>query len=375
VTTLSTPELAELRSVTEDYVRGAGEDNVGQRAPADGFAFDRATWKASARALGLPGVLVPEAFGGLGFGLGESLSICEVLGAMLHRGPFLSSAVVATTALSAAGDAASELLGALNTGEEVAVLVSDLLPPSRAQVHFATGPDDDSAINGTAPLVVGAAEADALIVPVRAASGIELRIVRADAPGVTVAALRSLDLTRPLSLVQLDGARGTTVASGAMAREALSAATVAGHLGLAADSLGCASRALAMTVEYAGQRVQFGRLIGSFQAVKHRCADLLVAIERGRSAQFAALGALGGGAERRQQHASLAKTAAADAAFVVGRETVHLHGGIGFTWEHPAHLFYRRGTANQLVYGRAADHHQQIVETLLGATSTEGNTP
>ncbi len=369
-------ELEELRTVTRAFLSREVPDVDLRNPPVDGYAYDTAAWKAMAESLGLQGLIVPEELGGLGMGVRELAIVCEELGRGLYNGPFLASSIAASTLLACGGGAASSMLSELAGGEAVATVVSEMLPFDLNETTFTgiVSTDDEVVVSGRSGYVVGAREATFLLVPVRTDRGVEVVRIESDADGVHIDTLESLDLLRSLSVVTLNQVRATTLIDAAKADIALARAVVNADLALAAESIGAAQRALDMTVDYVGNRVQFGRVIGAFQAVKHRCADMLVRLEGARSALFAALNADPDSLEECQRLASLAKIQAVDAFQYIAGETVHLHGGIGFTFEHPAHLFFRRAKANQLLFGGRALHERALFRTLLPMYQPERNT-
>lgn len=366
VSSTTNEELNELRAVTRSFLAREVPDVDLRSTPERGYAYDVSAWKAMSTSLGLQGLIVPEDQGGLGMGVRELAVVCEELGRALYNGPFLASSVIASTLLARGGDAAHAVLGELASGERIVTVLSDLLPFDMNATGFAgTSSDTLVAVSGRSGFVAGASESDLFLVPTSTSEGLVIVAIDANAPGVHVETLDSLDLLRSLSVVTLDGAQGTQVIDALTAALAMARAVVNAEIGLAAESIGAAQRALEMTVDYVANRVQFGRVIGGFQAVKHRCADMLVELEGARSALFAALNADEGALDECQRLASLAKIRAGDAFYFIAGETVHLHGGIGFTFEHPAHLFYRHAKASQLLFGGRAQHQRAIFRSLL----------
>lgn len=371
--TTTVEELEELRGVTRAFLAREVPAVDLRSHPEGGYRFDRAAWGAMARTLGLQGIVVPEELGGLGCGVRELAVVAEELGCALYNGPYLASAVLATSLLVDGGAAAAEVVGGLAGGDVIAAVVSGLAPSDQSPPPFRCEHDGLRAeASGTEALVIGAVEADLLVVPVVGERAVRFLGVETAAPGVRVEALESVDLLRPMATVTLERAPGRWLVDEERSTAAWRRARVAGRIALAAESVGAAARALEMTVDYVGQRVQFGRVIGSFQAVKHRCADMLVGLEGARSALYAALKAEDAPTPELERLASLAKVRATDAFFFVASEMVHLHGGIGFTWEHPAHLFYRRAKANQLSMGTAPEHYRAIFQSLLPTYQPEG---
>jgi alkylation response protein AidB-like acyl-CoA dehydrogenase len=219
-------------------------------------------------------------------------------------------------------------------------------------------------LTGVVTGVADALPASVLLVP---ADGVPagLYAVDAGAPGLTVTPVVSLDQTRPLADLTLDNVPARPLASGQDAERAVAAALAAGAAMLAAEQLGVAERCLEMTVAYLKERYQFARPVGSFQALKHRAADLWVAISQARAASRYAAACLADGDADAPVAVALAKAACGDAATLAARECVQLHGGIGFTWEHPAHLYLKRATSSSIGFG-TPDWHRAALATLAG---------
>jgi acyl-CoA dehydrogenase len=227
---------------------------------------------------------------------------------------------------------------------------------------------DGERLSGVVPIVAGAPTAEVLLVLARAAGqdGEVLVAVNPGGPGVDVAAHQPLDLTATVGAVTLTDATGEVLADGADLRNGLRHARRHALLAVAADSVGVGSRALAMSVEWAGERHQFGRPIGSFQAISHRCADILVALEGARSQVMAASDAeTAADADKSEYLVDLAAAAAFDAAVSATEGAVQIHGGLGFTWEYPVHLLLRRATANAVLVGRAEALRDRAASAVL----------
>ncbi|MBL1109049.1 acyl-CoA/acyl-ACP dehydrogenase [Streptomyces sp. 5-8] len=343
-----------LYSEEEEALRSAVRDLLTDHcAPADvisrtesGTPHDRALWKLLAE-MGLAGLLVPEAQGGQGASAREAAVVLEELGRAVAPVPYLTSAVVATEALLACGD--EELLGRLAAGRTIGALAVGL--HSAPQAPFATVRADNGVLHGELTGIADAAVADVLLVP---ADDGGLYAVTADA--VTVTPQVSLDLTRPLATVTLAGAAGRRVGDAAPAvRRALRAA--AGLL--ASEQLGVADWALTETVRYLKERKQFNRPVGGFQALKHRLAQLWLEIVSLRAAARAAADALAFG-EDADITVAVAQAYAAPVAVHAAEEALQLHGGIGMTWEHPAHLYLKRAKADSIAYGTAGAHRSAL---------------
>ncbi len=330
------------------FAENATSERTRAAMAADGI--DHALWQAFCQELGLSGIGIPETAGGAGLGRVELAIIAEAAGAQVAALPMLGSLALAAQAIAAGGSEAQReaWLPALLSGETIAA-------------HVAAGnlvADGDRLAGSSAFVAHGSAAA---LLLVSGAGGSWL--VRADAPGVTITAQTTMDQTRPYARVELAGAQGEPLADTHAGEKA---ATKAGLVTLAAEGLGLAQAALDRTVAYARDRVQFGRAIGSFQAYKHRLADMMVEIEQARSAVYWAACAVDEGSDEAALALHAAKSFAADTAFRCAADMIQLHGGIGFTWEHDAHLFFKRARALQTLMGKGEWHREQIAAMLLG---------
>ncbi|GAB2854618.1 acyl-CoA dehydrogenase family protein [Actinoallomurus bryophytorum] len=315
-------------------------------AAYDGHGDFSALWRGLARDLGVAGLLIPEEYGGAGATTREAAVVAEEIGRAVAPVPFLTSSVIATVALLQAGD--RETLTALAAGEATAALALGLdaaAPPGVPAVRAT--PDG---LSGQVATVADAATASVLVVPVQGTGGIELHTVAVPGPGTTVTPVPSLDMTRPLADVTFDGAPSRRIDQGD-ARRAVDEALLAGAVVLASEEFGVASQCFETTLEYVKQRYQFGRAIGSFQAIKHRLADLWVEVgQAGAAARYAA-DTHARRDEDRAVAAAVAQSYCATVAVHTAEECVQLHGGIGMTWEHPAHLYLKRAKADSLTLG------------------------
>ena len=312
--------------------------------------IDSALWSSFCTELGLAGVGIAEERGGAGLGLVELAIIAEAAGATIAALPMLGSLVLSVRAIAMGG-----------TDEQRDTLLPNLLSGERiaAYVHDAALTSDAHRLSGSASFVAHGAAADLFVVT----SNDGAWIVAADAPGVTVTPLTTMDQTRPYARVTLVGAAGEALEDAAAA---IAAAHQAGYVAIAAEGLGVAQAALDRTVAYAKERVQFGRAIGSFQAYKHRLADMVVDIEQARSAVYWAACAVDEGSDEAALAVHAAKSFAADTAFRCAGDMIQLHGGIGFTWEHDAHLYFKRARALQSMLGSGHWHREQIATMMLG---------
>lgn len=315
-------------------------------------------WKAVAAELGLAGLLVPEERGGAGASAREAAVVLEELGRFAAPVPFLSSAVEATTVLLA-GD--SGLVPQLAAGERTAALLVPFSaapgsPLPRIEV------DGDGLLNGRVTSVAGALDADVLLTAVETPRGTEVHAVDAGAASVTPVV--SLDMTRPLADVRLEAAHGEKVVAAETGAHAVRRAMEAGAALLPSEQAGIAARCLETTVAHLKERRQFGRVVGGFQALKHRLADLFVAAESASAAARYASGTLAAGSPDTPVATAVAASYCGDAAVHAAEEAVQLHGGIGMTWEHPAHLYLKRAKADQIARGLPG-HHRQVLAGLV----------
>ena len=310
--------------------------------------------------IGLTAMLIPEQYGGAGMGVVDLALGLGEMGRSVYPGPFAASAVGAATALVAAGDgdACARWLPGIATGTAVGAVA---LTDARATTtNLAT----DGTVTGTKVHVLDAPAADILLVATESGSGPVIVAVESDSPGLSVTPVETVDFTRTFGHVQLDHVVGTPL-SGDVA-SALLAADDALGVALVLDGVGAAERALELTLEYAKHREQFGKPIGSFQAVQHLCADMLRAVELGRAAAYYAAWACDGADPfERHRAATMARAFAADGFYRVAATAIQVFGGIGFTWEHDIHLFYKRLLTLQLFGGSAADHLEELASMVL----------
>ncbi|WP_239339166.1 acyl-CoA dehydrogenase family protein [Frankia sp. CiP3] len=341
-----TDEQQDLRRGVHQLLRG-----LDPRAGAEGGG-DPALWPALA-GMGILGLAIPEKLGGAGAGWAEVGVVLEELGRSLACVPFLSSIVLATTALHAAGD--REHLPAIAAGALTATVSLD------ARVEHHRG-----AARGSASMVLDGATADLVLV---ASTGGALLAVPSSS--IVATPLATLDLTRRLADLAIDGPAAVLSSE---ASPCLAAASQALGIALAAESVGVAAWALDTAVAYAKVRHQFGRPIGSFQAIKHRCADMLVAVESARSVSTYALRVADTG-EDPAVAAAVAQACATENAVAVTAGCIQVLGGIGFTWEHPAHLYYRRAVSNQALHGSPARHRETVAVGMGLPAAPTGEAP
>ena len=349
--TLRAEVLRDLR----DAVRGllAAGGRAGGRAGGAGGA----AWGRLCREVGVAGLAIPERYGGAGGGAAEVGAVLEELGRELTPCPMLGSTVLAAQALLGSGDEAAceRLLPAIAGGSATAALAWTT-PAGRWSVAETGYRAAGARLDGEAHYVLDGAGADVLLV----AAGAGLFEVDPGQDGVSRTASATMDATRALAVVRLTGARGRRVGGDATA--ALERARDLACLALAAEQAGAARRALELTVGYVLTRVQFGRVIGSFQALQHRLADLHVLVESAVSLSRAAAAEEGPGLGPR---AAAAKVYCCEAAMRTAAEMIQLHGAIGITWEHPAHRYLKRAHGALHLFGGSAQHTAAIAASLI----------
>jgi alkylation response protein AidB-like acyl-CoA dehydrogenase len=318
-------------------------------------------WRTLAAELGVAGLLVPESLGGAGASAREAAVVMEEIGRTVAPVPFLSSAVLATVALLRAGD--TETVSGLGEGALTAALAVPLsTAPGDPVPGVSVGADG---LTGVVTSVAGAAEADVLVVPVKVPAGpggLELHTVCRDTAGVEVTPVLALDMTRPLADVRFSGAASSPVGPAQKAEAALAAALETGAALLASEQLGVAQWCFDTTLAYAKERKQFGRAIGSYQAIKHRLADLWFEVAAAAAAARYAADTCARGDADAAGAAAIAQAYCSDVAVHAAEECVQLHGGIGMTWEYPAHLYLKRAKSDQLALGTAYRHRARLAE-------------
>jgi alkylation response protein AidB-like acyl-CoA dehydrogenase len=363
--------VAELR-LTEDQVELASivrslldKRSDPRAAIASAAGYDESLWQALCEQVGVAALPIPEQYDGAGAGFGETAVVLEQLGHTLTPSPLLAS-TVAAQALLACMD--GDLLGRVAAGEVATVAwAGATAAPGAAEPVRASNKGGRACrdLTGTVDLVLDGTAASVLLVAATTDDGPALFVAEPDADGLTRTPLPTLDLTLRLAQVRLDGTPARQIGDAA----ALARAHTAGSAAVAALAVGVAQSGLDMTVEYSQQREQFGRQIGSFQALKHRMADMHVLVETARSAALAAAVAIdeasaSGDWTPARRAASVAKAWCNDALSQVAAETVQLHGGIAITWEHDAHLVFKQAHALGELFGPGRHHREAVLAGL-----------
>ena len=358
-----TPEQRELQSVARGFFAERSDEAAVRAQMAAPSEYDATTWTLLNEQLGVQGMIVPEKYGGSGFGHVDLGVVLEEAGRALYGGPLLSTALAADAVL-ASGDEAADLLPRI--AQEGAVGTVAVLERARgwgaAPAARAERDGGRWRLTGRKVHVLDAAAADVLLVTARYGERIGLFAVAPE--DVTITPVPTLDQTRRQAHIAFDAAPARLLGDGAGARLL---ATAAIHL--AVEQVGGAARALEMAVEYSRTRHQYGRPIGSFQAIKHLCADVATAVESARSAAYAGLHALDVDAPDLALTASAAKVFCAETYTAAAAVCVQVHGAIAITWEHPAHLHLKRAKAGELLFG-SPSRHRELLAAALGLTET-----
>lgn len=353
---------------------------AGVRRVADSGRYDRQLWQRMSQELGLQSIAIPEQFGGSGFGCVEQAVVFAEVGRALTPVPLLETVFAIHLLLAAdAGAGETDLVADLASGQRVAT-VAPPSPDGLYAVAATTARADGTSggvttASGEFAFVPWAGEADILLVCARSGDSIGLYAVERGQPGVMVMAQETLDLTRPLFRVRLNAAPAQMVGPADGAPAAFAAALPMLLTAVSAECVGVARRTLDMAVEYAKVREQYGRLIGSFQVVKHRCSDMLLAVEGATSTALGAATAVDTGRHDPVLLAHLAAAQCAEAAVYSSTENIELHGGIGYTWEHPAHLYYKRALSSAALFGAPRAHRARVADEAHAARSSDERKP
>ena len=345
-------EQLQLRAAVRRFAAYNFGEAAARRLMESGEVFDVAVWRRLGSELGVLGMSVSEAAGGVGGSLVDQAVAVEEFGAALAGGPLFGTVYLAIPALAAcpAGPARDELLGALIEGQRTAAFaVADIagtLDPDRVAVTV-----EEGTLTGTAGRVVDASAADVVLVAARGSDGVGLYAV--DAGDTERTPLVTMDLSRPQADVAFDRAPARLLAGPDDTGRVITHALQVGAALLAIEQIGAAQHLLDLSVEYAKSRLQFGRQIGSFQAIKHRLADMLVDLEHARSTAYHAVWALTDGSDDPALAASIAQATCSAAFSRIAADTIQVHGVIGFPWDHQAHLYFKRAATDAALLGSA----------------------
>ncbi len=362
-------EQEELRKSVRRFLEDKSPETEVRRLMETTEGYDPAVWSQMADQLGLQSLIIPEDLGGSGFSYVELIVVLEEMGAALLCAPFFSTVALATNALLTSGDRSAQeyLLPGIASGDTIGTLAftedSGRWDLDGVALEAKQG-GEGWVLNGHKSYVVDGHVAGLLLVVGRTPAGLSLFGVRADAEGVTRTLLPTMDQTRKQARIEFADTPAWLIGTEGGAAEGLAKTLDLAAVALAAEQVGGAQRCLDSAVEYAKTRIQFGRPIGSFQAIKHKCADMLLEVESAKSAAYYAGWAAAEDSDELPVVASLAKSYCSEAYFHAAAENIQIHGGIGFTWEHPAHLYFKRAKSSELMLGDPAYHRELLAQRI-----------
>ncbi|MFJ8021829.1 acyl-CoA dehydrogenase family protein [Streptomyces sp. NPDC096311] len=364
-------EQDELRKVVRSFLAKYSDEAAVRRLAADPQGHDRLLWRRMAGELGLQGLAVPEEYGGSGFGYVDLGIVFEEAGRALLCGPYFATVALAAEALVRCADeqARRDLLPGIASGETVATLALTEDSGRWDEPGIRLTAQDTAEgwqLTGAKTYVPDGHLADLILIAARTAGGVSLFAVDAHAPGLTRTPLPTLDQTRKQARLEFTDTPARLLGTEGTAWPALERTLATASVLLAAEQVGGAAAALDAAVDYARIRVQYGRPIGSFQGIKHKCADMLTDIESARSAAYGGLWALDAGDDTEiAVAAALAQAYCSEAFTRVAGDNIQVHGGIGFTWEHPAHLYFKRAKSSEVLLG-SPSYHRELLAARLG---------
>ncbi len=355
-----TEDQDRFRDVVARFLTDRSPTTAVRALMATDEGFDADVWRQLSQEVGLLGTHLPEAYGGFGFGPVELGIISQEMGRDLYCGPFFASAVMAAHAIVNEGTQKQKetlLPGIASGASKAALVLGDVNAAEKVGQHITSQGDT---LNGTAKIVVDAHVADLLVVAAREQNELGFYLVDPNSSGVDITPQDAMDATRKLSTVALANVSGERLGSGGADIDLLwdQMCTALAH-----EMLGGAEVLFESTVEYMKMRVQFGRAIGSFQALKHRCADLLLELEMAKAATHEAARYLASG-EGDSYAPNMAKALASDAYISIAKQAIQLRGGIGFTWEEDTHLWFKRAKSSEVFLGTSNWHREKMVQRM-----------
>ena len=369
MTLVNAAELEELRHPVRRFFTDKSPEPEVRRLMASREGYDPAVWRQMGSDLGLQGLMIPEQYGGTGYGLSAMSVVLEEMGRALLPAPFFATVVLAANAVLLVDDdaAKNDYLPGIASGETIATLA--LLEESarwdlNAIQMTARKTGNGYTLDGVKSFVLDGHVADLVLVAARIDAEFSLFAVEGDTPELVRTPLATLDQTRKQARLEFRGTPARLIGSPGRAEVALRKTLDLAAIALSAEAVGGAQKCLEMSVEYAKTRVQFGRPIGSFQAIKHKCANMLCEVEASRAATYRAASASAADSKEAPIVACLAKAHCSEAYVRCATENIHIHGGIGFTWEHPANLYYKRAKSSELLFGGPTYHRELLAQRL-----------
>jgi alkylation response protein AidB-like acyl-CoA dehydrogenase len=362
-------EQEELRKSVRRFLEDKSSEAEVRRLMETPEGYDPAVWTQMAQQLGLQGLAIPEEYGGSGFSYVELVVVLEEMGRALLCAPYFSTVALAANLLLTSGDedAKKDYLPGIASGDTIATVAftEDSGRWDEAGITMeATEGDGGARLNGHKMFVIDGHTANLILVAARRSGSLILYAVEGDAPGLTRTPLSTMDQTRKQARLEFNDVPARQIGGDDQGWATLSKTLDLAAVALAAEQVGGAQKVLEMAVEYAKVRVQFGRPIGSFQAIKHKCADMLLEVESAKSAAYYAGWAAAEDNDELPVVASLAKAYCSDAYFHATAENIQIHGGIGFTWEHPAHLYFKRAKSSELMFGDPTYHRELLAQRI-----------
>jgi alkylation response protein AidB-like acyl-CoA dehydrogenase len=362
-------EQDELRKAVRRFLEDKSPETEVRRLMDTEDGYDTAVWKQMAEQLGLQGLAIPEEFGGSGYTYVELIVVLEEMGRALLCAPYFSSVALAANLLLVAGDDAAkkDYLPGIAAGTTIATVAlaeaSGRWDEAGVQLT-ATGSGDSWTLTGEKSYVLDGHTANLVLVAARTSAGVSVFAVDKGAEGFTATSLPTMDQTRKQAKLSFDATPARLIGADGAGWAAVSKTLDLAAVALAAEQVGGAQRVLDMAVAYAKERVQFGRPIGSFQAIKHKCADMLLEVESAKSAAYYAGWAAAEDNDELPVVASLAKSYCSEAYFHAAAENIQIHGGIGFTWDYPAHLYFKRAKSSELLFGDPSYHRELLAQRI-----------
>jgi alkylation response protein AidB-like acyl-CoA dehydrogenase len=362
-------EQEELRRTVRAFLEDKSPSAEVRRLMETAEGYDPAVWEQMGSQLGLQGLAIPEEYGGSGYSYVELIVVLEEMGRALLTAPYFSTVALAANAILHSGDDAAkkELLPGIASGETIATLAMTEDSgrwDAEGITATATKSGDGYTLDGHKMFVLDGHTANLIIVAAKTGDSISLFTVAGDAEGLTRTSLATMDQTRKQARLEFAGTPAKLLGTEGEGWPVLSRVLDLAAVALAAEQVGGAQKCLDMSVDYAKVRVQFGRPIGSFQAIKHKCADMLLEVESAKSAAYYAGWAAAELNDELPTVASLAKAYCSDAYFHAAAENIQIHGGIGFTWEHDAHLYFKRAKSSQLLLGDPTYHRELLAQRI-----------
>ncbi|HXH58205.1 acyl-CoA dehydrogenase family protein [Iamia sp.] len=362
-------EQEELRKVVRQFLENKSSETAVREQMDTETGYDPKVWSQMAEQLGLQGLAIPEEYGGSGYGYIELVVILEEMGRALLCAPYFSTVALAANTLLHAGDADAKaaILPGIASGETIATVAfteANGKWDASGITTAATSDGEGYTLSGEKMFVLDGHVAHTIIVAATTDAGVSLFVVDGEASGLTREALPTMDQTRKQARLTLDATPATLLGTDGEGWTVLERVLDLAVVALAAEQVGGAQFVLDMAVQYAKDRVQFGRPIGSFQAIKHKCADMLLEVESAKSAAYYAGWCASELNDELPSVASLAKAYCSEAYFHATAENIQIHGGIGFTWEHPAHLYFKRAKSSELLFGDPTYHRELLAQRI-----------